>query len=117
VNACAVCAVAIVDDDHGRERLYCSQACRMRAFRDRKRGRLRLLGGNDGPEYAQRPGLRHVGRGVYETRDGGIRIESDGRRWSVALIVNGVRYPTEPTYPTLRAARHAAGVEPRRIGG
>lgn len=114
MTACAVCTAEIVDDPHGRERLYCSQACRMRAFRDRKRGRLRLFGGND-PQPLPRPGLRHVGRGVYETRDGGMRIESDGRRWSISLIVHGVRYPTEPTYPTLRAARHAAGVEPRRV--
>lgn len=115
-DLCAVCGGPMVNAPTGRDRVYCSDRCRARAVRDRRRGRMRLFGANDPPDPV-RPGLRHVARGVYETRDGGTRIESDGRRWTVVLIVNGLRFPAEPTYPTLRAARHAVGVDTRRDRG
>lgn len=113
MTACAVCAAAIVDHPQGRERLYCSRACRARAYRDRRDGRLRLLGGNDGLRYAPRPGLARIAPGEYATRDDGIRVVADGRRWKVLVrVVDG--FVWEDDYPTLRAVRDALDVPLRR---
>lgn len=115
---CPVCGGLVANDPHGRERVYCSRACRMRAYRDRRDGRLRLLGGNEGPEPYPRPGLRRICSGEYATRDGGIRIvrgwgDGSARHWTVLVIAeNGDAY-VEDTYPRLRDAREAIGVEVR----
>lgn len=116
VTRCPVCYGPVESEPGGREKIYCSRACRMRAYRDRRDGRLRLLGGNDGPVPFPRPGLARIASGEYATRDGGIRIVDhwgDAPGWTVLVLDDAGTAYVEGTYPRLRDAREAVGVELR----
>ena len=116
---CPVCSGEMLNDPHGRDRVYCSRRCRQRAYRDRRDGRLRLFGGNEGPEPVPLPGLARIASGEYATRDGGIRVvrawgNGDHRTWTVLVLdAHGDAY-VEDTYPSLRDARRSLGVRTRR---